>query len=288
MIRNGVTLRKDYRDHLFSYHHNSQKYGVVTPPIPKTLGRLLEQSYNQGATYLCSAYSTAMAGQYRKRIPMSPEWQSGKVSEMSGDSIAHVGADPRDAMKASCVWGHLPKVNVPFTLEEKGEDYVADWTSYTATLDALALPNSDKGYKPIIPLKDQDMFDAIKLAMWQEFCIHGDNASPALLATPWWSGFTPNCTISNVFEMGIVMSAHMYLVTDFIEKEGKEYLIIQSSEGEASIRYFSREVINKLFQNPASFVGIFNDDDRFRRSFIQEALLKLYYNLLNYLHEITR
>lgn len=286
MIKEGVILRKDYRDRFYSYHHNKLKFGAPTPTIlPKTLGRTLEKSFQQDATYLCPGYSTALAGQYRHRIPMSPEWQSGKVSEQTGSSIAHVGADPRDGMKAACVFGHQPKVNVPFTLQEKGEDYVADWTHYPSDIDKLAFPLHEKGYKPIIPLKDQDQFDAIRSAMYQEFLVHGQNSSPVLMATDWYSNFNEESKIMRCF---MRVSAHMYNAVDFDTIDGIDYLLIQSSSGEASMKWFSRDVVNKLYQNPAAFCAIFNDDERFRNNFIIEVLLKFYYALRNYTNEITR
>lgn len=285
MIKNGVTLRRDARDKLWSYHHNNLRYGVIAPPLPKTLGRRLEPSYNQYATYLCTAYATAMAGQYRRRMAMSPEWQSGKVSEISGDSIAHVGADPRDAMKAACVWGHTPQTMVPFTLDEKGEDYVADWTHYTKEQDAIALTYVEKGYKPIIPLKGQDQFDAIRQAMWQEFCIHGDNASPVLCASEWYSNFNIEERVTTAF---IRTGAHMYCAVDFDTIDGIDYLRIQSSSGDSSLKWFSRDVINTLYQNPAAFAGIFSEDDRYREGFLLEALKKLLCALQNYVFQITK
>ena len=282
-MKQGVNLRYDARDRKFSYHKN--KVGAPMPMLlPKTLGRKRETPYNQFLTYLCTAYGTAMAGQYRNRIKFSPEWQSGKVSEKVGESIAHEGADPRQAMKAACVWGHLPQNLTDVTLLAKGEDFVADWSNYPAKLDSDAIKYHPSGYMPILNEKG-NRFDSICSAMYNEWLAHGDNSWPVKMATDWY----PECEHERVTTLSALpASAHFYLAIDFDTFDGQDWLLIQSSEGENSFRWFSRDVVNKLFENPAALSAIFTVDDRNRGNFLNEAVLTLYYNLLNYLHDIMK
>ena len=282
-MKQGVQLKYDARDKAWSYHKN--KFGAPMPMLlPKTLGRKRETPYNQFLTYLCTAYSTAMAGQYRNRVQMSPEWQSGKVSEKVGSTIAHEGADPRQAMKAAIVWGHLPQNLTDVTLLAKGEDFVAQWINYPLKLDSEAIKYHPSGYMPILNEKG-NRFDSIRSAMYNEWLAHGDNAWPVCLATDWY----PECAHERVTTLSALKtSAHMYMAIDYATFDGQDWLLIQSSEGDGSFRWFSRDVVNKLFENPAAFAAIFTVDDRNRQNVITEALLTLYYALLNYYSDIMK
>lgn len=229
--------------------------GVSTSDFPLSLGRLRMPVDDQQDTEFCTCFQTSKARAYATGIDMSAEWQVAKAGEFTGRPIVD-GTDPMSAMDAQELNGSLPKSFAPFTLEDKGADFISDWTNWPRNLDSLA-----QTYRAKTPYSvghgTGDVFDNIRGALLNAF--QAGETEPVLAFGNWYMQW--NIAANNPILRGKMptpvaarVSLHAYLFIDWItDPDGTPFLVGHLSQGKGygdnGFLLFSREAVNAAYAN---------------------------------------
>lgn len=244
----------DHTRHWAKSHELS--FGAAVPSFPESLNKLRLGVSDQGTSEFCTAYGEATSNGYEKGQIFSPEWQTAAEGEYLGAPI-NSGADPYPSMQATSIMGSLPIALSPFTLQEKGEDFIADWNNWPATLNALA-----SAYKSnLIPYYidgNYDTFGNIQNALYQAFLANEKGVVKAFGF--WYESW--NEQAEDPSKRGFIqcpptneqpISRHRYTFIDWITVNGTPYLVAAltqgSSFGDNGFLYFDRATINQVFAN---------------------------------------
>ena len=251
----GLIRRKDIRDK--GYNH-ARIFGAPAPlSLPKAgIGRKPLAVYDQQVTNFCTAFATAAASSYQEGIPLSPEFQVAKTGQVVGKPILN-GADLRDALKSTILFGSIAQKDSPYSLENNGNK-IANWYEWPEELTQKALEHVKSAYYDV-KSGPYDTFDNIRSALWQA----KDKNGVVIVGTPWYEAW--NTPVQGVVSMppfgAKTYLAHAWAIIDFTD----EYLIAQLSQGESfgdkGLLYFPREVINFAFKEDWSLAFILRDKE---------------------------
>ncbi len=270
----GLRKRVDIRDK--GYNH-AKIFGAPSPLVlPKEgIGRKPLAIYNQLATNFCTAFSTAAASSYQEGIPLSPEFQTAKTSQVEGAPITG-GADLRSALKSAVLFGSIPQKDSPYSLENNGT-MIADWTKWP-DLTQKALVHVKQNYYHV-KNGPYDTFDNIRSALWAAKDAHG----VVVVGTPWYESWNTKTHIDKAPIGEKTYLAHAWTIIDFTDK----YLVAQLSSGEQfgykGLLYFSREAINYIFRENWTLACILRDKSD-NETWLVEALrvaLGMMYTITN-------
>lgn len=199
-----------------------------------------------GNPFECTGYSIADVAKDKQGKEFNPSYTYAKTLLISGTKGP--GADMRDALKSSKVYGLLPDEKTPTELVDSPENINSDYTRWPVALDLEANKYRNGKYANIQPLNG-DWFDGIRSAIQM-------NESSVILGTPWfreWVG-------SRVPSHGIIFrkptrspdSWHAWKVSGWKQINGEPYLLAKSWQGpnvgDDGFLYFSREAINDLWK----------------------------------------
>lgn len=217
------------------------------------LGRVRMVPPDQEDTEFCTAFGESVSQGYEQGILMSAEYQTAKEGEFIGAPIT-AGADPVPSMMATTVNGSLPLVSAPFTMQEKGPDYIADWTNWPTILDSVA-----KNYLPGVPYYvdgNYDIFDNIRNALLQA---HLAGEKGVVKAFGFWyeswntEAFNPALKGVLSIPTDQPISRHRYNFIDGKTINGQLYLVAALTQGadfgDAGFLYMDRATINYVFAN---------------------------------------
>lgn len=238
-----------------NFKSHDKHFGATTlSGLPTAgLGRLRMKPLDQEYTEFCTAYGEAVSQGYEKLVPMSGEYQTAIESEFVGAPITS-GADPVPSMMATTLNGSLPSAFSPFTLDEKGDDFIADWLNWPSNLIAIA-----KQYLPGVPFYvdgPYDVFDNVRNALWQANK-SGERGVVKAFGF-WYDSF--NTSAQNHALKGFLsypsdqpITRHRYNFIDWTTVNGNLYLVAALTQGtdfgDAGFLYFDRATINFIFQN---------------------------------------
>lgn len=275
----GFKPKKDIRDK--GYNH-AKIFGAPSPLLlPKDgLKRKPIAIYDQQGTNFCTAYSTTAASSFQEGVALSPEFQTAKTGQIVGKPIIN-GADLRDALKSTILFGSIEQKDAPYSLDNTGNK-VANWFVWPDTLTTKALDHAKSGFYDV-KAGPYDIFDNIRSALYQA----KDKNGVVVVGTPWYE-------IWNEPKAGVVFMppfgaktylAHAWTIIDFTD----DYLVAQLSQGtgygDKGLLYFPREVINFAFKEAWSQAFILRDKED-NTSWLLEAyrialsiLYRLQYNL---------
>lgn len=193
---------------------------------------------------LCTAFAACAVSEDQEGIELGPEYLFAKTKKIEGDWKTW-GADLRSVCKAITKFGTLSKIETIWKLEDKGRDWVADWSNWPETLDGVAGQFRKKSYFSVTG--PYDAFDNIRSAMW----INREEERSVLTGCMWEFDWTlsPKGIIPE--EAGRDSFGHAFKIFGWKRINGTVYLKAQLSNGEEigdkGIFYFPRNVVNRKF-----------------------------------------
>lgn len=201
----------------------------------------------EGNPYECTGYCIADIAKDQDGIEFNPSYTYAKTLLISGTTGKAQGADMRDALKSSRVYGVLPNEKTPKDLVDSPENINSDYSRWPIALDLEANKYRRGKYANIQPLNG-DWFDGIRSAIQM-------NESSVKIGTPWYAEWTRY----NVPTNGIISfkptrkpdSWHAWKACGWVKIAGAPYLVVKSWQGPNvgadGYLYFSRETVNALW-----------------------------------------
>lgn len=249
-IKSGMLPATHNRRKDFSHAKTFGGTADMLPGLPLNgLGRKSMPIMDQADTSDCTAFATACASSFQENVPLSPEFQVAAVSAIVGQAITYSGAEPTQAMQAAIDFGSLEDATKPYSFAKEGWNIPADMANYSDSEKQQALVHRKQSYFSVTTDPSMDMFDAIRLALWQS---RNDNAVVCAFGQ-WYREF--NTPIKGVVPIPSQspISYHAYTYIDWIVIDGVDYLVAQLSQGNTfgdnGLLYFSRDVINFIWKN---------------------------------------
>jgi len=198
---------------------------------------------DQEDTDMCTAYGTTLMSEFQELVGLDPLFQFAKIKEVRGEYKAW-GASARDAAKAG-LKGFLEELDAPYTLKSRTRNEIANWDAWDSKYDEMAIEHRKKAYFFIKEFGYEDIFDAIRAAMWQ-FRAKKRAIGVGLVWRPTWDnsmrGIIPR-------KKAIGGGGHFVVVVGWKQISGNTYLKIQNSwgkdAGEDGYYYMNRIVANR-------------------------------------------
>lgn len=240
------------------YFGSSKAYLDALPR--KGLGRVPISIENQLYTNFCTGYTVSTAAEYIEKVDMSPEYSVAKISEYLGYLILK-GAPANAAMKATCLFGVLPKKDAPvdMTLEHYAQEVIADPVNWPRELNDKAAEHKMGSFFDIMrgPF---DYFDNIRIALAQAKEAGEERVGMAF--TQFWNvGIGQGTEIIRRGSGGYSWHAHLFI--DWTEIDGELVMVEQNSFGRGwgkeGLSYWSREAINQFAEDNRNEVYMFRD-----------------------------
>lgn len=210
---------------------------------------------DQYESEFCTAYGEATDQGYRYGVDMSGEAQTAIESKYLGVPITQ-GADPIPSMQATLLDGSVPSINSPFSLKDKGNDFIADWSNWPILI--LSIGKNYLGGVPYEVDGPYDVFDNIRQALYQSW-ISGLKSCVKAFGF-WYKSWNEQAL--NPINKGRVslpqnesyVSRHRYNFIDWIPDGKGDFLLVaaltQGKEfGDNGVLYFDRETVNTEFAN---------------------------------------
>ena len=254
-------------DRSFDFSH-AKTFGATVDMLPGLpplgLGRKPMPVTDQKNTSDCTGFSTALASSFQENVPLAPEFQVAAVSAVVGQPITYVGAQPIDAMKAATQFGSLEDAGKPYDFAIQGWNIPADMRNYTDAEKTAALVHRKQSYFAVTTDSGMDMYDAIRLALWQS----RDENGVVCAFSPWYREF--NTPIKGIVPLPAqpFVSRHAYTYIDWTVIDGKEYLVSQLTQGpgfgDNGLLYFDRATVNFVWSDmyhTGSCLYLFRDID---------------------------
>lgn len=251
----GFKPKRDIRDK--GYNHAKIFGAPAIPSLPANgLGRKPVAVYDQQNTNFCTAYSTTAASSFQEAVALSPEFQTAKTGQVAGKPILN-GADLRDALKSTILFGSIEQKDSPYSLENAGNK-IANWYEWPDSLNLKALTHVKSGYYDV-KNGPYDTFDNIRSALFQA----KDQNGVVVVGTPWFEAWNePKAGVVFMPPFGAkTYLAHAWTIIDFTD----DYLVAQLSQGtdfgDNGLLYFPREVINFAFKEGWTQAFILRDKE---------------------------
>lgn len=243
----GFGLRKLPRDTL-DFSHSKVFGAIALEEVPDNfeVAELLgiKNQDIKVPTDLCAAAAACAVSEDQEGISLSMEYFFGKIKEAEGRWNTW-GADLRTTCKVACKVGFLEEKESPFTLEEKGRDFVANWSNWHLEYDLRAKKHRKQSFFKVDG--QNQPFDSIRSIMWQNRA-EKRSVLTGVMWCPEWTN-TPDGIIK---EQGTPMFGHALKIFGSKKINGELYLMAQLSNGtgigDNGIFYFSRKVINECFK----------------------------------------
>ena len=199
---------------------------------------------NQGRTDLCTAFSACLVSEYQEEIELSPEFFFSQIKKIRGE-YKQWGADLRSGCKAAQEVGFLARMDAPFSLADKGRDFLANWKNWPDELLPLAKKHVKESFFKVDG--PYDNFDNIRVALWQ----NKGQKRAIYTGCVWRDGWTfsaggviPKSNVAKSF-------GHAFAIDGQKIINGVPYLRVPNSAGDSvgdkGFFYFPREVVNRDF-----------------------------------------
>ena len=227
---------------------------TALPGLPPTLGRTPICINDQQESNFCTGFAISEAIGNQVGIPMAPEAQVALEGKIAGQPI-YGGTDPKTAMESGLV-GAMAKSICPYTFANNGWTSPAQWQNYNNFLVSFLYPRAS--YYSVTQGGDAlDVFDSIKLALWDSKDDAINNGFPPVICMGYWyqswNGITSNGIVPELQAGESPITRHCYLFIDWKNINGVEYLVAQLSQGiengDKGLYYFSRANVNRSWQN---------------------------------------
>lgn len=200
--------------------------------------------YNQGSLDFCSAFATTSIAEDEFSKDFSPEWFFAQIKDLTGDWQSW-GAELRDAMKAGCKRGFLPKEYLPFDTSTKDRNFLANPANWSESLKGYATEYQFKSFAEVTG--PYDMFDNIRSTLWQ----NREARQSILAGTMWRDGWFQAVDGIIPSEPSADYEGHAIKIRGWTTMYGIPYLVIQNSwgkgQGKNGLFFFPREVVNRDF-----------------------------------------
>lgn len=223
------------------------------PGLPQTLGRTPVCINNQEDSDFCTGFEISEAIGNQIGISMSPEAQVALEGKIAGSPILS-GTDPKTALSSGLL-GAYPKTAVPFTFQTNGWTEPAQWQSYPLNFFNY-IPNGRASYYAINATSGFDMFDLLKLSLWDAKQDIVPGFTGIMAFGFWyesWNEVTANGIVPELKPNEPSITRHAYGFIDWKTISGVEYLVAQLSQGndfgDNGLLYFSRTNINTAWAN---------------------------------------
>lgn len=245
-------------DHDRHYTKSHEKhFGAAQVTFPQSLHRKRRTVLDQYETNFCTEYGEATSGSYEQERDFSGEWETAAAGIYLGAPIMN-GADPYPSMQVPTIMGYLPQEVSPFSLIEKGPEFVAQWKNWPSELAAIASQYRSK----LIPYYidgPHDIFDNVRNALYQAFLANEKGVVKAFGF--WYESWNEQAeNISSAVKGRIrcpdmneqPVSRHRYTFIDFdTDIVGAPVLVAALTQGEdfgdRGFLYFDRKTINQVF-----------------------------------------
>jgi len=240
-IKRGLRdLKPDKRD--FSYN---KAFGAIAKlPTTDFMVATPIEIKNQYETDLCTSFSACLLSEFQENVKLSPEYQFAKTKELEGNYMKW-GADLRTTMKSLVKFGSLEYDRAKYNLDNKDRNFVANWKNWDIFDDLMALAHKKRSYFKIDESGYNDLFDALRGALWQNKEWKRGILTGAMWKTSWTGaigGIIPHNYGNGGFGHAFVLAGQRII-------ENIPYLVAVLSNGTEighnGYFYFPREVVNK-------------------------------------------
>lgn len=205
---------------------------------------------DQQSTDFCTAFALTAISAYQEGISLSPEYTFAQIKRARGE-FEEWGASLKDGLKVAKNIGFLPKDKAPFSLEDKDDSFLRNWSNWPAELDVLAAPHKKEAYFTVDGQRDR--FDSIRAALWQFKNEKRGIYTGSLWRSEWT--FAKNGIIPTEQFQGEY--GHAWAICGQKIINGEPYLVAQLSNGteigDGGFFYFPRSVINRELYNAYMF-----------------------------------
>lgn len=195
---------------------------------------------SQGNSDFCTAFSLCTISEIQEGVELSPEWSFAMTKDIEGDHTTY-GADLRTACKSHVQYGALEAKDSPYSLYNKGEDFLRNPEVWHTDLLKKAAKHKKKTYFKITG--PHDAFDNIRASVFAR----KDGVAIGVM----WGWPNKQMYIDEPAEQG---GGHALPVIGW---DG-EYLVCQNSYGEDAGKhgfvYLHRRVINANVDRYGAFM----------------------------------
>lgn len=220
--------------------------------------------HDQRGSDMCTGFSTAQSSEDQEGLPLHPEFQFmiGKLTAWGWknhrQAIARWGNNMRDAVKGAVKYGSVPLKDYPeFVLGKRSRDFLTNWNNWPKEVWDEAKKYKKDSYFKVKPGKGLDMFDSLRLAIWN----NKELKRTIVVGAKWrgtWNNPSGGVIPKSYSSRG---TGHMFEIIGFKEIDGKDYLVIYFNygkrKGDEGKLYFSRNVANREFYYGAySFIDM--------------------------------
>lgn len=231
---------EDIRDFGFAAVHPLPKLSEI--PDSFIVGKTFVD-VDQGESDLCTGFSVAAANGDQEDVQFAPEYQFAMTKMLEGD-FKSWGADIRVACSSAVKFGSLPKRVAPWSLAEKGRDFVANWENWPDELRKIAYNYAKGSYLTVTG--PYDLFDNMRATMWANRVERRSIVTGLLWRYSWT--YSPGGIIpaSGYEETGV---PHAFRIAGFQKINDVIYAVAPLTNGrtigDSGVFYIPREVINR-------------------------------------------
>lgn len=250
-------------DHRRFWPIKRQLFGATNalPGLPVTLGNIPVAINDQQASDFCTAFEVSEAISNQCGIQMSPEAQTAIEGKIAGAPIFG-GTDPKTALSGGLL-GAFPSP-APLSFATNGWQEPAEWQLYPTNFFAN-IPNGRPSYYAIVITSGLDVYDNIKLALWDAKQDPAPGFTPTVNMGFWFNTFNQvgaDGIVPQLQPNELPITRHAYGYIDYKTINGTEYLVAQLSQGvefgDKGLLYFSRGNVNQAWQNMvANGIGLY-------------------------------
>lgn len=213
---------------------------------------------DQYDTDMCTAFASCAVSEDQEGVILSPEYFFAQIKKQMGNWRGW-GADLRSVCKVAVKAGFLEEKDNPYQLEDRGRNFVANWTNWNPVLDAKARSHRKSSFLRVGGYKNR--FDSFRGALWQN---KGAKCS-ILTGVTWQKEWTSAENGIIPKDPGNPLFGHALKIFGQKKINDELYLVAQLSNnktiGSEGIFYFPREVINREFIFGGYFFYDINPED---------------------------
>ena len=165
----------------------------------------------------CVAFSASDLLEQTEIETISPDWLFAKAKQLTGSYLGF-GLDPKYLAKVATSLGAIEQKVAPFSLEEKGRDFVANWNNWPSTLDEAAKIHKQRSYFWV------NGFDEIRAVLQQQ-------KKHVQVGVYWQDEWIGNNIVPEYSWGQKKINPHAISVTNQRNIDGKLYLRVKNSYG---------------------------------------------------------
>lgn len=132
--------------------------------LPESFWYSPQHTKDQGDTDLCTAFATTSVSELQEDVELSPEYQFARTRQLTKAPLDAFGANLRDACSSLVKFGSQEKSLLPWSLEQNGRDFFADYKNVPEYVDNAAWGHRKKTYFAVRDV-GYDLFDDIRVAI---------------------------------------------------------------------------------------------------------------------------